>query len=57
MLLIKISPVWTISGLYFWQSLPLMIKYFAFYPLLKLFFYLLDTPKKFGNNKLVFFWV
>lgn len=55
MLLIKISPVWAISGLYFWQSLPLTIKYFAFYPLLKMFFYLLDTQKNFSNNIFIFF--
>lgn len=55
MLLIKISHILAISGLYYWQSLPLMIKYSAFYPWLKLFFLHPATPKSFGNNKLVSF--
>lgn len=47
MLLIKISHTLAISGLYFGQSLPLMIKYSAFYPCLKMFFLIPATPKKF----------
>lgn len=46
MLFIKTSHILAISGLFFWQSLPFMIKYSDFYSCLKLFFLLLATPKK-----------